>query len=191
VLRDAIPLGEFDAEITITAFDQLGMVPYELVDTASTFNSLLPPEMTYLVPPPQSPSELPFGLDALARNEHKSGWAVYPQASRSDPPQALGAMLATHNPGAVNVNTAPRGLLEAAMREAGRGGLEAILDARSRGEPASFAARSSRSSQQSIALTARSDVWSFRIDIRVGPIMRSWWCVDQSNECVQRLVIPE
>lgn len=204
VLHDVIPLGAFDAEITITAFDQLGMVPWSLLDSASPITSALPPELARLDLDAES-TDAPFGLDAIERGVLAYEWRIFPTSDENDQP-AIGALIATHNTsgggggsgggsggggGGVNVNTAPRKLLEVAMREAGRGGIEAILAARERGEAVSFAARSSRSSQQSIAIVSRSDTWSFRIDIRVGPVMRSWWCVYQSNECVQRLVIPE
>jgi hypothetical protein len=215
VLHDALALGEFDAVVTITAFDQCGMPPGGVAGSASQLAATLPPEV-----PPEVESLLaeiersdedPFGLDAIAIDKEQSGWRVYPVADESDPlyfgdaphgprpsaqgprEPALGSIIATHNdPSRINVNTAPRKLLEAAMREAGCGGIEAILEARARGEATSFASRASaRDTQQSITLVSRSDTWSFRIDIHIGPVTRSWWCVYQSSECVQRLVIPE
>jgi hypothetical protein len=203
VLDDVFALGEFDARITITAFDQLGMVPWQLLHTPSPLMSVLPAEVEQLIEHPASTDKAPWGLDMVALGAPTVDWQVYPAARSEDTSRsAIGALVATHNTsGGINVNTAPRTLLEVAMREAGRGGIEAILESRSNGKAATFAARSSRSSQQSVSLTAMSDVWAFRIDIRVGPITRSWWCVYApgssrhssrgSFNCVQRLVIPE
>jgi hypothetical protein len=47
-----------------------------------------------------------------------------------------------------------------------------------------------------ISLVSVSNAWSFRIDIRIGNVVRSWWAVyvrspasEQGWEVVQRLVI--
>jgi len=211
VLHDVVRVGAFDAEIIIAAFDQLGMVPWQLVNSASPIAAVLPPEVERVMPREMN-SEVPVGLDAFVQADLAPGWRVYPLAERSNADYyAIGALVATHNDsggdsggesggesgsesggrGRINVNTAPRKLLEAAMLDAGRGGIESMLDSRENGKAASFASHSSRHAQQSITLVSTSDVWSFRIDISVGPITRSWWCVYSSSQLVQRLVIPE
>jgi len=199
VLRDSITLGEFEAELTITAFDQFGMVPWHLAGSASPLASFIPVEAVRLARRDEE-SELPLGLDVFKHQDLPVGWRVYPVAVMdADRHTAIGALVATHNDsggdsggrGRINVNTAPRKLLEAAMLDAGRGGIESMLDSRENGKAASFASHSSRHAQQSITLVSTSDVWSFRIDLRVGPVTRSWWCVYSSSELVQRLVIPE
>ncbi|MEW6741426.1 MAG: hypothetical protein AB1486_01600 [Planctomycetota bacterium] len=111
---------------------------------------------------------------------------------------ALGAFVATHNPDTlININTAPRALLEAALRLSGRGGLEMILEHRRHGTLAPVpAAKKERPSEASDpVLVSTSPVWAFRIDIRVGRLARSWWAIYREREgrwsCAQRLCIPD
>ncbi len=141
---------------------------------------------------------------------------------------ALGALIATHNNnnaastrrtgrrlrassgrsaggasgtsgGGINVNTAPIELIESAMRAAGRGGIEVVIDSRTRGESVPLGGLIERGSQQqqgnTPVLVGSSSAWAFRIDISVGPLTRSWWAVYASSrsgwECVQRLAITE
>ncbi len=99
----------------------------------------------------------------------------------------------------VNVNTAPIGLIESALRAAGRGGIEVVVDARTRGESVPLGSLTDGRSQQQQAnapvLVGSSSAWAFRIDISVGPLVRSWWTVYAISrsqwECVQRLAITE
>ncbi|MCH8151424.1 MAG: hypothetical protein IH830_03510 [Planctomycetes bacterium] len=121
-----------------------------------------------------------------------------PGISASEPSGVgLGAYLATHNPGRINVNTAAMDLVEAALRLAGRGGLEQIIAARTQGRLASLSALSPTADPHSAAprIAASSNAWAFRIDLRVGTLRRSWWAVYVQSrstwECVQRLAIPE
>lgn len=115
---------------------------------------------------------------------------------------AIGAMIATHNtaPGRINVNTAPMPLVERALLEAGRGGLDVIERHRTEGKPMALNEIPRRTggdndSQFSLQLVGSSSSWSFRIDVQVGFAARSWWLIYQRNgstwECVQRLVIGE
>jgi hypothetical protein len=104
----------------------------------------------------------------------------------------------THHSGRININTAPIELVEAALRLAGRGGLEQIVAARSEGRLTSGTAlaRVTKPGENAPRISATSTAWAFRIDIRVGPLRRSWWSVyvkQRSNrwECGQRLAIPE
>ncbi|MEW6747695.1 MAG: hypothetical protein AB1486_33615 [Planctomycetota bacterium] len=119
--------------------------------------------------------------------------------ARDEPVEpALGAFVATHNPDTlININTAPRALLEAALRLSGRGGLEMILEHRSEGTLAPVpAAKKERPSEASEPLlVSTSPVWAFRIDIRVGRLARSWWAIYREREgrwsCAQRLCISD
>jgi hypothetical protein len=117
----------------------------------------------------------------------------------------LGPFIATHNPlpggavpGAINVNTAPIRLVEAALRLAGRGGLEQVIAARQARKTATIGGQINPSTQVdhfAPQLVTTSNCWSFRIDINVGPRKRSWWAIyargsgDREWECIQRLVI--
>jgi hypothetical protein len=139
--------------------------------------------------------------------------AAQESSSQSSPrsmdpsPMALGEMIATHNakPGRININTAPKPLLEAAMRLAGRGGVDEILASRKAGKAATMGAQATPVANSGDAnfipqIVATSTCWSFRIDIHAGPLWRSWWAVYQPGqtslsdggwECTQRLAITE
>jgi hypothetical protein len=152
------------------------------------------------------------GFPAFAINEPtRFGEVTTGESSRIESRAALGAFIATHNPpppqsnqrrsrrrnrpqAAINVNTAPIELIEAAMRMAGRRGIEQIVDARERGESArATGSVIAQPIPNAPALIATSDVWSFRIDATIGTLSRSWWAVytkDQGSwRCVQRLAI--
>jgi hypothetical protein len=228
-----------EVELTITAFDQCGMVPMQLARSGSPLRlSLLVDVLARLdaaeLPAVSDPVAL--GLDLFPpawTNEQGAVVAVFPAAllvpprlfgdapSRDDdltasnpqPPHlAIGASVATHNhdPVRINVNTAPMPLVEAAMRLAGRGGIEQVIAARTKRESAAITGtqavqRSTTGNRESgVEIVTRSDCWAFRIDVHVGNLLRrSWWAIyapgpdDPSTSrretwrCVQRLPITE
>jgi len=233
------PLSGDRYELRVTAYDQLGMVPWRLVRSGSPLRLTLPAEILHVLDQElveRGADHRLFGLDQLQVREQDSicrfpasveGEAMsfgdaavtfnesWEEAHSSLP--AIGGVLATHPladalvPAVINVNMAPLPLIEAAMRMAGRDGLEVITDARERGELAPVPAPAPRpqagsSSQHDINSAPRfvgvSDCWAFRIDCRVGPLRRSWWAVYQPSthrsspptkpwECVQRIAITE
>jgi hypothetical protein len=82
------------------------------------------------------------------------------------------------------------------MRMNGRGGLAQILEARARGEHVPIPRDPADATDPSAPRLAGSSVaWAFRIDVEVGAVARSWWCVygrsEPDWECRQRLVIVE
>ena len=124
--------------------------------------------------------------------------------SQADPPAAstvpaVGALVATHSGGGsrINVNTAPPDVVKHALRAAGRGGLEHVLAARAEGRSVSLGdiGVSSSSNRAAPQIVGSSVAWSFRIDVQVGPLRRSWWAVYVKGrstwECVQRLAIAQ
>jgi hypothetical protein len=89
-------------------------------------------------------------------------------------------------------------LLEAALRDAGRGGLEAILAARSEGRQVPIPTAASDANDTAAngigeRFVSVSDAWAFRVDARVGRVRRSHWLQYRPQEskwrCVQRLFI--
>lgn len=221
-------------ELRITAWDQLGMVPLELVLAGSPLRASLPSHMLAQIDRVEIDSKVPFGLDLYlyiedsdsgdsgdsgghlvsAYPKPQSGAAIafgegkFADHPRGDNPGlAMGGQVATHNstPHRINVNTAPMALIENVLRAANQSGLEQITTARSEGKPAAMSGTFSIGSlpQQTIQLVGSSSIWSFRIDIRVGPVRKSWWATygpassrdrrSQSSkyqwECAQRLVI--
>ena len=208
VLHDKWTAGDVEVELVITAWDQCGMVP------ADAFRGPLRAAVTDqkihgIVAATKVPRGQAAGLDLfLAAAKEVEGARVYPtvppdeQLEQDDDepqPLAVGEVVATHNPapGRINVNTAPIALVEAAMRRAGRGGLDPLIEARSAGErfdpPAPPRQRRGRGGAPQLAGT--SDAWAYRVDITVGGMHRSWWCVyrrlepGKPWECVQRLAI--
>lgn len=139
-------------------------------------------------------------------NPNRHGEGVFTQPPRTDVPSsdppwgnpAIGSSIATHSAGLINVNTAPIALIEAAMRASGAGGLEQIIEARELGKLAlapSVVDSGDPNRTPRLQLTSSSSAWSFRIDIQVGPLRKSWWAVYLRTgsrwECAQRLAITE
>lgn len=229
VLHDVWAIGDESFEMRITAWDQLGMIPLERVAKGSPLRLALPEEVRRAVDALESANSAEPGLDLFVDREEML--RAFPRADRADPkvfqvgqtagaassgrpddeqqPQlvsGIGAFIATHNrdPVRINVNTAPMPLVEAALRTAGRGGLDVIRANRREGR-ASNAPSGSTSHRQDeerrVLIVGSSDTWAFRIDLRVNRTQRSWWCVyergtDASRRgtpwrCVQRLLITE
>lgn len=208
-------------EVRITAWDQCGMVPIQAVrfghplagvvsEAARDAALALPAEWLDRPGLDQFPGAGSVFPELPATESTVFGSGEQPSAnSRSEyEGTAIGAELATHSPGSgrarrgqtpvlLNVNTTPRRLLEEAMRLAGRGGVETILDKRGRGEPAAVGDVTTDGTQREsgVRFIASSPAWAFRIDVRAGMIQRSVWEVwahESSDwEVVQRLAIDE
>lgn len=227
VLHDVWVIDAIDHELRITAWDQCGMVPISVARSGSPLRLALPDEVKRVLDQVTISRDQPPGLDLFLAVQHtRVAIGVFPKPTGSEPlvferaggqeptpppaesspaeqpaalsiPPVIGAYLATHNPGRINVNTAAMELVEAALRLAGRGGLEHIVAARTQGRLASLSALSPTADPHSAAprIAARSNTWAFRIDLRVGMLRRSWWSIYRQSrsewECVQRLAIPE
>ncbi|MEM9167055.1 MAG: hypothetical protein AAGB48_08515 [Planctomycetota bacterium] len=102
----------------------------------------------------------------------------------------------TGNTVIININTAPKPLLNAALRLAQRGDIASILTSRAEGRPAPApAAPTGQASGVSTDLTnsspgdtaglvrlvGRSTLWAVRVDARQGLVERSWWTIYQSR----------
>jgi hypothetical protein len=205
VLHDVWMIDGVEQALTITAYDQLGMVPVEAVRSGTPLRLTLSTEVIRAVDSLKdlSPSsKSPLGLDLFARSDDSRTVPVFPHmATGADRAAAIGELIATHNsaPPRLNVNTAPMALVEAAMRLAGRGGTEQVMAARKAGKFATVGSASSPVSAEAKfvpQIVSSSTCWSFRIDVRVGPLWRSWWATYEPGEsgkwkCVQRLAITE
>lgn len=197
-------------EVRITVWDQCGMVPLAALTAGSPLRAAVAGGVLERLDQGAHaalPSE-PVGLDqfGLRSSQFVLGHAplrsAFPSADDEDV-LSVGAWIATHpmgDSGSINVNTAPLPLIEAAMSSAGRGGIEAIITARQEGQRAPLPAADRAdnrggASSHTPRLVGTSSSWALRIDVRVGAVQRSWWCVYQQTsgrwECVQRLVIPD
>ena len=226
VLYDTWSDGEVAYEVDITAWDQCGMVPIQLARSGSPLRLALSTDVRRALDQVKIKPNEPPGLDLFlaAADATDDELKVFPRSDSTEPlvfvdalsptgrededpqhpspkaqpiPLAIGAFVATHSEGRINVNTAPREVVEQALRAAGRGGLEFVLAARAEGRSVPLADLPSSSSSNRTApqIVGSSSAWSFRIDIRVGPLRRSWWAVYVTSrstwECVQRLAIAE
>jgi hypothetical protein len=201
ILCDSWVVDGTDYKLCVTAWDQCGMVPLGVARSGSPLRSALLDEVRQAIDEVNIRRGEPPGLDLFLGVASSKGLHVFPMSASIAPPDvpgAIGAFVATHPSGLININTAPIDLVEAALRLAGRGGLEQIVATRTEGRTASLASlpRVAGQGEKGFRITAGSSAWSFRIDIRVGPLRRSWWSVyvgQGSNrwECAQRLAIPE
>lgn len=235
MMHDSWRANERAFRIRITAWDQRGMAPINRLRTGSPWRAALPASVLDAVDSLAAASEPITGLDQFTssseRPPHAMSVRVFPtggavaairfghetssSADQSSPlsPEtsdiAIGAWIAPehdHAPERVNINTMPIPLLDATLREAGRGGIEAIISARRFGKPAPLPTSSHNSgiasgSRERVQLTGASDRWAFRIDLTVDRITRSWWAVYQRHpnpsqrdtpwRRVQRLLIVE
>ncbi len=220
VLHDVWQIDGVTYEIRINAWDQCGMVPATVARSGSPLRLCLPESVRRILDQTDLPRGQSLGLDFyIAESGAEAPMPVFPAGSGSlpiwfgagdelrdepsvsseaAPPVTVGAYLATHNDRSINVNTAPRDLVEAALRAAGRGGSEAILNARALGKSASVSGlpATGQPDRSAPRIVGASNAWAMRVDVRVGALQRSWWSVyvkQRSNqwEHVQRLAIPE
>lgn len=200
VLDDAIELRGVPCRLTITAFDQCGMVPSS--ETGGRLASFLPSN-TQRSLTAAGPDWLEHpGLDVLAAaaGDHVP---VFPPAGAGDS-GALGEHLASHNPTragrppTLNVNTAPLDLVSMVYAQHDLGGIDAVAESRALGRvasPGASPAPRTGGDPAAIVPVSMSTAWAFRVDCRAGHVIESWWCVyidTGSNwERVQRLAITE
>ncbi|UYV13684.1 MAG: hypothetical protein NCW75_05215 [Phycisphaera sp.] len=178
ILDDRFELDGRPVEITATAWDLHGMLPADAVRGGSPLRLLLPEDAR------QRLDDLdvdPDGLDVF--KPRASERSVFPSPSGQLP--SLGALVSTsERPSAqptvrLNVNTTPAPLLARALRLAGQGGYEQIMERRAMGQrsgPPPIPG-GDRTGSPRVVLAASSSSWGVRIDVRVGSVRRSWWTV--------------
>ena len=207
VAHDTLTLGSAPCTITITAYDQCGMVPWGLARPGSPLRAALPADIARAWDTTASRA-VPggsLGLDQFEPSGDPASHAVFPTSARGSP--TAGTLIATHNPnpadhsgptlsdaGLINVNTAPRALLERALRATGSSGLDEVLGARSRGQLAA-APPAAPGNRSALRLASQSDCWSFRVDIHVSSARQAWWCTYRPTgptwRCIQRALVTD
>lgn len=188
IADDAFEIDGRRVTVTVTAFDQCGMLPWAWIqrDEALPF-----------------PREVLDGLRIIELDERPAGLDLMVGAGAADPfPMSgtaedravrLGDRLATHNAGgSINIATAPAWLLEHVENRVGVSLTSGIADARSANElPDPLGVFGDGTA--AVRLTNRSDAWGFRIDLGVGQVRRSWWSIYSHDrrgwERRQRIVV--
>lgn len=187
--------------LRLTAFDQCGMVPLDSGGRDSPLILSLPPDVAAWLESLDSSSLVGTVRSGLDQWQTLAPRPIAP-ATPTDEPPALAALISTHAPTSsdtpINVNTAPRALVAAAVISAGRGGLDAIAEARRAGRwfsPSAASPAADSSAHRRAVLVASSTAWAIRIDILCGQTRRSWWSVYVLHgsvwERAQRLAITE
>jgi hypothetical protein len=177
ILNDELMIYEEALRLRITAWDQYGMIPLNAdalgLDYALGLNA----------------DEIPWigsshpGLDLVVEGVGRRGFVP-----SSENPDTVGGLVATHNPwpsrlgatrsrsvASLNINTAPRSLVEACYSAFNLGETETIFEKRFIGEQAVYTASVQDPQQDSLRIVSISRLWSFRTDVMVGTIRHSWW----------------
>lgn len=173
VADDEIVLGDQAVRIRITAWDQYGMIPRNADELSINYGGNVDTAWQEVIYP---------GLDLSTAQR-----TVFPSREH---PTAMGGLFATHNPwptrsgttrsrseAVININTAPVQLIEDIFEAFILGDPSSIFERRALGELATFTLSAQDARQISVRLVSISRVWSFRIDVWIGTIRRSSWCV--------------
>lgn len=95
----------------------------------------------------------------------------------------------------ININTAPRPLLEEALRLAQRGDIATIITARAEGRLSPAPPPVDSRQNTLVSLAGRSTLWAVRVDADTHGVERSWWTVYESRrgswEIIERHAIGE
>jgi len=191
VSDDEIVLGDQVVRIRITAWDQYGMIPRNADELRINLGS----DVDIAWQDARYP-----GLDLSTTQP-----TVFPSLEH---PSATGGLFATHNPwptrsgttrsrsGAViNINTAPVQLIEDIFQVFNLGDPSSIFEKRALGELALFTLSAQDAKQVSVRLVSISRVWSFRVDVWIGMVRQSSWCVYSNQggnwKLVQRIGIQD
>lgn len=172
LLDDRVVIGGAEWRVRVTAWDQLGMLARDRRVSSAVPEGIMRAgefgAFCVMVSP---------GLDRL-----RAGEPVYPCP---DHPGRLGGVFATHHPSAsrparsasrlaVNVNTAPRWLLERFIDDGEV--VDAFLSARGR-EGSDGAAGLGAAANGAVRFVGSSWVWSFRVDVESVRARVSVWLV--------------
>jgi hypothetical protein len=89
---------------------------------------------------------------------------------------ALAEVISPHSMGAININTAPLALVEAALRLQGGQSLPNLRGNRQRGVMSPAPPETGREPDRPV-LIASTVVWNVLITVGTGPVHRAWWVV--------------
>ncbi|MEM9373747.1 MAG: hypothetical protein AAGA55_08900 [Planctomycetota bacterium] len=193
IMRSNLQIADCSVSVTVTAWDQHGMVPRDSTLADSLSSPIPNPEVSVSWLDEDDP-----GLDLGRANA-----GVFPSLTQPGRP---GGLIATHNPppgvrkgrsariASINVHTAPIWLLDSLLSDTRGDELSRILAARRSGERADLSGIRSGAGEH-IRLIGTSPAWSFRTDVRTKHASVSVWSVYTRRGGVwvreQRLVIAE
>lgn len=196
ILSDRWIANNTELSISIVAFDERGKVPLDAARRGTSLARELPSSITTLLSKLRIPADSSPGLDRFVG----LGQLVFPKTTDhgNDRNLAIGSFVATHAFGQIQLNasTAPITLIENVLRERGETGIDMIVEAR-RDNKKPILPKRPAETERDLTLPKvldHSDAYSFRIDLAVGMLRKSYWCVfvkEGSWRCTQRLSIGE
>lgn len=189
VLDDTIETGSEQIRIRIDAWDQLGMWPRTSAELG-------------LNPPIDVDGDF---QDFPNLDQINAQGMTFPGRNSTT---LIGGILSTHNPwparsgqtrtrsaAAINMNTAPMALLSQVSHRFHTGDLDQAMQQRAQGKMVTMSQSLQSTGGTSLRLVGVSSVWSFRIDVRVGNLLRSCWCVYANRgghwAIMQRIMVDE
>lgn len=193
-------------EMIIDLHDGCGMIPARCVGSAGSLREALPGDWSTLSTPALSPTGeesrdwlelagLPDGKPRFPRMgslTHPTAWSTIgtiarpPSTTRESPQDGLAGLVNPHSGGAININTAPVGVLRVAFAQAGASGLEELLRNRRR---SLFTAQAPEVQQTTgFHFVTTSQVWCAHIQVRWNENRRSWWVVVAGNSSERKIV---
>lgn len=196
--------------VRITAWDQHAMVPWHIAGRSSGLGSTLPDDVRELVASIPLRKDSTPGADLVPVGFARAAFPhPDPGTVTAGARPAFGELVATHAPApgpgmgsavSLNVNTAPRALLEAAAQELQVSLPDTLWQRRAEGRPfkdalpMSTASTSESPTGRAATFTTSSTCWSIRVDATADRSRSSWWLVFRRGdrgewEIVQRIPI--
>jgi hypothetical protein len=194
-------------EMTVDLYDGCGMIPARCAGGDGGLHDALPGDWATVSTPPPTPTgeepadwlELAWIPDgktrfpgAVPRTTQAVAWSTIgtiarpPTTLQERPRDGLASLVCPHSGGAININTAPAGLLRAAFAKAGTSGVEEVLRNRRR---SLFTAQAPEVQQAAgYHFVTTSQVWCAHIQVRWNETRRSWWVVVAGNPAERKIV---
>lgn len=189
VLDDTIDLWGKQVQVRIDAWDQLGMwpqtsdelglsMPFTVKNTFQEFSNLDQLDVQGMTFPSRNRTTAIGGL-----------WSTHnPWPARSGQTRTRGAAM-------INMNTAPMALLAQVADRFHPGELDQAMQQRAQGKMVTMTQSLQSAEGTNLRLVGVSMVWSFRVEVRVGSVIRSCWCIYANRggqwALMQRIMIHE
>jgi hypothetical protein len=198
-----------DGRLAIHLYDACAAIPASCAGTMGSLRQALPPGWSTVAiadPPPEAQQEPADWLEAVALPDglHRFplpapapatvDWSAVGSVARGPDREAevaphggLAALVSPHSHGAINLNTAPEGLLRQVFLQLGTGSIEGLVQRRRRGRLITAAPEVAEGAQRFRLVTVSRD-WSALIAVEWNGARRSWWVVITGNPMEWRIV---